>query len=109
MKFGITQLTQLTVQALDHQAKSLSRKAASQADAEAAGEALYHQVHAEAEKSRAALRVLMRDVMDADHAAKRAGDAAASREHEEKAYAIHQAQAAIDRLLGKYQPQKIAA
>lgn len=105
MKLGITQLAQLTVQALDHQAKSLSQKTLPQADAET----LYQRVHAEAEKSRAALRLLMRDLLDsAEQAARREGRAV-SREDEEKAHAIRQAQGAIDRIVGKYQPHRIAA
>lgn len=109
MKLGITQLAQLTVQALDHRAKTLCGKVLDQNDA-ARGEALYQQVHAEAEKSHAALRLLLREVIDAaDHAARRGDRAAVSRENDEKAYAIRQAQAAIDRVVSKYQPQRIAA
>lgn len=110
MKLGITQLAQLTVQALDHRAKTLCGKVLDQHDEAARGEALYQQVHAEAEKSHAALRLLLREVIDAaDHAARRGDRAAVSRENDEKAYAIRQAQAAIDRVVSKYQPQRIAA
>jgi hypothetical protein len=110
MKFGIIQLAQLTVQALEHQAKSLSRQISSRSDIHSCAEALFQQIHAEAEKSRAALRLLMREVLDASHqAARRDASAQNTRENEEKAHAINQAQAAIDRIVGKYQPQKIAA
>lgn len=110
MKLGITQIAQLTVQALEHRAKTLCGKIFDNNDEAARGEALYQQVHAEAEKSHAALRLLLREVIDAADLAARRGDrAAVSRENEEKAHSIRQAQAAIDRVVSKYQPHRIAA
>jgi hypothetical protein len=112
MKIGIKQIVQLTVQALDHQAKSLSRKLLHRMDGDAAGEALYLQIHAEAEKSRAALRLLLRDVLDAsDYGVPRdtRGKIPLLHETEDAAHAIHQAQAAVDRIVQQYLPRKIAA
>jgi hypothetical protein len=100
MKIGITQLAQLTVQALDHQAKSLSRQFPHQSE----GEALYLRIHAEAEKSRAALRLLMRDAQD-----DRASNAKNPQQQQETEHAVQQAQAALERTVRQYQPHRIAA
>jgi hypothetical protein len=112
MKIGIKQIVQLTVQALDHQATSLSQRFLNRANEEFPGEALYLQIHAEAEKSRAALRLLLRDALEpSDYGVHRASQAKTTPLHEmeDAAHAIHQAQAAIDRIVQQYLPRKIAA